>query len=175
MRQISNHQTSSRPPSNNSDAVSRQIKAKAGARRLLGCYRTGDANDPEVYISAVVAVLAQYPPDVIRSVTEPTTGLPSKLNWLPTVREVTQACEEIEGPRRRIREWEASARRQIQDRKPLQITDNRPRPTYEELVERCAKDGLFIGPKGVERVNPENVREKYGISQDQWNAIPNRT
>lgn len=166
--------TGSRKPSNSSDAVLRLTEAKAGARRLLGCYRTGDANDPEVYISAVVVVLAQYPPDVIRAVTEPTSGLSSKLNWLPTVREVTQACEEIEGPRRRMREWEASARRQIEARKPLQITDNRPRPTYEELVERCAKDGLFIGPKGVERVSPAKVREKYGISQEAWDAIPNR-
>lgn len=147
--------------------------AKEGARRLLGCYRAGDANDPEVYIAAVVAVLAQYPADVIRAVTEPTTGLPSRLNWLPTVREVTQACEEIEGPRRRTREWEAGARRQIEDRG--QITDSRPRKTYEQLQAELAEVGIFIGSRWAtaKPVNINEFREKYGITQDQWDAIPN--
>ncbi len=61
---------------------------------LLGCYRTGEANDPEVYISTVAAVLARYPEAVIREATG-IDGLPSKLKWLPTVSEVREECERI--------------------------------------------------------------------------------
>jgi hypothetical protein len=63
------------------------------ARILLGCYRKGDANDPEVYAGAMISVLSRYPESVARSVTEPATGLPSRLKWLPSVAEVVEACE----------------------------------------------------------------------------------
>jgi hypothetical protein len=45
------------------------------AKLLLGCYRTGDANDPETYVAAITAILARYPEEVITSVTHPATGL----------------------------------------------------------------------------------------------------
>lgn len=67
--------------------------AKKGAARLLGCYRVGDAHDPETYISAVVSVLARFPTEIIDRVTEPSTGLASKVKWLPTVAEVREACD----------------------------------------------------------------------------------
>ena len=73
---------------------------------LLGCYRKGDANDPDTYVAAITATLARYPEDVIRAVTHPATGLPIQKDFLPTVREVYLACEAIVQPRR-----EAEARR----------------------------------------------------------------
>lgn len=60
---------------------------------LFGCYRKADANDPEIYTMAVAATLAEYSPEVIEFVTDPRTGLPAKLKWLPTVAEVREACE----------------------------------------------------------------------------------
>src|SRR5260370_1162158 len=68
------------------------------AKILVGCFRKSDAADPEVYAAAVVAVLVRWPVDVITSVTEPATGLPSKLNWLPSIAEITKACEESYEP-----------------------------------------------------------------------------
>jgi hypothetical protein len=62
------------------------------ARLLFGCYRTGDANDPQTYVAAVTAVLARFPEDIITQVTHPVTGLPHLKSWLPTVKEVTDAC-----------------------------------------------------------------------------------
>lgn len=61
---------------------------------LFGCYRTGQANDPETYTMAVAATLAEYPPEVIEHVTDPRTGLPAKLKFLPSVAEVREACED---------------------------------------------------------------------------------
>ncbi len=61
-------------------------------KMLLGCFRSGDANDPEVYTSAVVAVLSDYPLSVINEVIDPRNGLPSKVNFLPTIAEIKEEC-----------------------------------------------------------------------------------
>lgn len=166
--------TGSPPLSNNSDAVSRMIAAKAGARRLLGCYRAGDANDPETYVSAVISVLARYPIEIIREVTEPATGLPGRSQWLPTVAEIRNECEVLTLREQRKVEREHQIREQLEARK--QITDQRLRPTYEELQRRCAEAGLYIGqgPKGLKPVTAKEISDKHGISEAQWNAIPNR-
>src|SRR5258706_8668910 len=68
--------------------------AAGRAKLLLGCYRTGDANDPETYVAAITAILARYPEEGITTVTHPATGLPSKKTWLPSVKEVADACDE---------------------------------------------------------------------------------
>jgi hypothetical protein len=62
-------------------------------RLMFGCYRKGDANDPDTYTAAIAAVLAEYPAEVIKAVTDPRTGLPRKVSWLPTVKEVSDACD----------------------------------------------------------------------------------
>ena len=64
------------------------------ARQLFGCFRKGDANDPDTYAAAIAAVLTRFPPEVVAHVTDPRTGLPSRSNFLPTVHEVRLACEE---------------------------------------------------------------------------------
>lgn len=43
---------------------------------------------------AVAATLAEYAQEVIEYVTDPRTGLPAKLKWLPSVAEVREACED---------------------------------------------------------------------------------
>jgi hypothetical protein len=60
---------------------------------MFGCFRKGEANDPDVYVAAITATLARYSEDIITAVTHPTKGLPIELDWLPSVRQVYQACE----------------------------------------------------------------------------------
>ncbi len=148
-------------------------EAKKGASRLLGCYRTGDANDPEVYISGVVAVLSRYTIEIIRAVTEPATGLPSKSNWLPTIAEIRKECDLLEERETRKAHLAKQLEEQFASReKPV---ETKPRPTYEELQRRCHDVGLMFGPKGS-RLPPLDVaafRQNHGISQEQWDAIPN--
>jgi hypothetical protein len=64
---------------------------------LMGCYRRGQAENPTVYVSAIAAVLARYSPAIVRTVTDPVKGLPSKCDFLPTVKEVHDACEALMG------------------------------------------------------------------------------
>ena len=104
--------------------------AKAGAARLLGCYRSGDAHDPETYIAAVVAVLAAYPAEVIRAVTEPASGIASTVKWLPAIAEIKEACE-ARMPSRSARwaeSWDRAAAAQLAQRQTLALTDRRRRP-----------------------------------------------
>lgn len=117
------------------------------AKLLLGCFRTGDATDPEVYTRAVVVVLADYPDDVIERVIDPRSGIPSRMNWLPTIAEIKSACEDIEGPRRRLREWDERAVLQIEARKQLAITDGRSPEEIQRRVQEIAADTIQrLGP-----------------------------
>lgn len=68
-------------------------QAAKAAQLLLGCYRKGDAADPDTYAAAIAATLAQFPEQVVRRVTNPVTGIPAKLAFLPAVAEVRQACQ----------------------------------------------------------------------------------
>jgi hypothetical protein len=110
------------------------------ARLLLGCYRRADAADPDVYVSAISAVLAKYPEDVITAVTDPAGGLPIKQDFLPTVREVYLACEEIVSPRREASAREERVKRQISERS--QPREAKPRPKTEDVSAMISIDSI---------------------------------
>jgi hypothetical protein len=94
----------------------RQNEAKLGATIILGCYRVGDANDPEIYVTAVIAVLSRYPIEVIRKVTDPAIGLPSESKWLPSVAEVREACDKALKPLADAVARDARVKRQLLER-----------------------------------------------------------
>ena len=107
------------------------------AKLLLGCYRTGEANDPDTYVAAVMAVLARYPEEVITSVTHPVTGLPSKKSWLPTVKEVSEACAHAHQPivENVIRLQRIKEQMEMRDRMA-----KGKRPTLEQLKAKYGPD-----------------------------------
>jgi hypothetical protein len=63
------------------------------AKTMLDFWRTGSANNTDTYLTAVAAILARYPEKVIYAVTSPTDGLPVKLTWMPSLKEIKDACE----------------------------------------------------------------------------------
>lgn len=78
----------------NEDGLQHLDFASDRARVLLGCYRKGEANDPQMYSAAVSALLAQYSRYVIEQVTHPLSGLASRTDWMPTLKELKAACEQ---------------------------------------------------------------------------------
>lgn len=130
------------------------------AMLLAGCYRKDDAADPEIYGDAIAAVLSQYPAEVVKRVTDPRTGLPSRLKWLPSVPEVQSACEEIYGPIRRAHEWEQGAKRQLEERKREEARAARP-----NLDELKAKYGPNWG------LNTEGTEEERERRQKHLDSI----
>lgn len=155
---------------------------------MLGQYRAGSAADPDIYVAGVAAILAEYPPETMRYVTDPRTGLAANpikdpdtgRAWkgLPDLADVKTACEMHYGPVRRAQQREVALQRQIAEAKAERAREEvrASRPSYEDLQRRCAEAGLFIG--GANRTSTpfgiESFREKFGVSEADWNAIPNR-
>lgn len=122
---------------------------------LLKCYRTGDANDPETYVAAVAAVLSHYPEQVITAVTHPVSGLPSNgKGWLPTVKEVSDACKAEMEP---IAQNEARLKRIREQMEMRDRMDAGEKPTYAELK---AKYGENWGISDIDPVKPKEPHPK---------------
>lgn len=159
----------------------RALYASERARLLLGQYRKGDANDPEIYVATVAAILSEYPPETMRYVTDPRTGIAANplsdpetgrvWTGMPDPANVKRACEMHVAPTRRLEQREAQIRAQFAERQQLAIRG--PRKTYEQLQTELAEVGIFIGVKSNAPINTNAFREQYGLSQEQWDAIPN--
>jgi hypothetical protein len=83
---------------------------------MFGCFRKGDANDPETYVAAITSTLARYPESVIIAVTHPGSGLPITRDFLPSVKEVYEACEARMGPHRQAEIWRKQVEKQLAER-----------------------------------------------------------
>jgi hypothetical protein len=131
---------------------------------LLGCYRTGDANDPQTYVAAITAVLARFPRDVITSITHPVTGLPSKKDWLPTVKEVFDACHAAYAP---ILENEARLKRIKEQLEMREREERGERPSMAQLKAKYGENwGIGEEPEktGMPKAqapNAEQLRHHY--------------
>jgi hypothetical protein len=129
------------------------------AQILLGCYRKDDAADPETYAGAVAAVLAEYPPDIVQRVTDPRSGLPSKLQWLPSVKEVRDACEELDN-RRRYQEQRAHQQaEQIAELKRLDAM-RQTRPTLAEMKAKYGENWGISGEDKTQEVERDRRRSE---------------
>jgi hypothetical protein len=87
---------------------------------LFGCYRRGDANDPETYVAAISAVLSLYDVDLIREVTDPRTGIQTTekhMTFMPQAGELKVYCEAIAARRHRLNHL-GSLQKPIQERLP---------------------------------------------------------
>lgn len=122
----------------------------------------------------MIAVLSAYPLEVVRDVVDPRCGLPSRVKWLPTIAEIKEECEELDGRRRRLQEWQERASRRQEEPKALDAPPPAPRKTYEEIQAEFAAVGIFIGnqPKRSSET-AETVRAKFNLTQEQWDALPN--
>jgi hypothetical protein len=75
------------------------------ARILLGSYRRGDANDPELYVAAITAVLSRFSSEIIREVTDPNTGIQTTekyMTFMPNAGELKVYCDSVASRRNRI-------------------------------------------------------------------------
>jgi len=85
----------------------------------------------------VTAVLAHFPEEVVTSVTHPVTGLPKKISWLPTIKEVNDACNEAIEP---IRQHEARLKRIKEQLEMREREDRGEKPTMAQLKERFGEN-----------------------------------
>lgn len=77
------------------------------AKLLFGCYRRGDANDPDTYVAAMAAVLARFDPELVREVTDPNTGIQTTekyMSFMPNAGELKVYCDAIAARQHRLQE-----------------------------------------------------------------------
>ena len=96
------------------------IMATERATLMFACWRKTDADTPQVFFDAAVAILADYPEEIIITVTDPRIGLPSRLKWPAQPSEVKEACEELMGPIRRRLEREQRIKDQLAERREFE-------------------------------------------------------
>jgi hypothetical protein len=96
---------------------------------LLGSSRTGEAHDPEIYITTIVRVLSDYPVEIANWVAE---RLPAKVPWLPKADEVRKACEEAYSTTRYVNEWQRQTAKQLAERHEFE-RDHGPMPDKPKL------------------------------------------
>jgi hypothetical protein len=99
-------------------------------RIMLGCYRDWGDRDPEIYTRAIVSVLARYPECVAIAVTEPATGIPSKIKRQPEIADVVEACETEMAPI--FRQYQRD-RIEGERRRALPAPPKGPKMTIEEM------------------------------------------
>jgi hypothetical protein len=166
-------------PLESSESLARAEHAATLAARLFSYYPPPDVGDPEEVLRGAVKIFLMYPREAVDAVCDPTRGLPSTLKWAPKLAEIRSALEEAMVPinwRLQQEQLAQQATAQIAERKPLQLTDGRERPTYDDLRAQCHAVGLMIGPKGsrMPPADPSATAKKYGLSRAQWDALPNR-
>ena len=130
-------------------AQGQQGFASLRAGMMFGCYRKQDANDPEIYVAAVTAILSEYPDSVIETVTDPRTGLPSKIKWLPTVAEVKAECESHMYRVRYQEAWNKRVAEQQADRDAERQSPETQKKIGDGLAQLVEQLKAGIGPSTV--------------------------
>jgi hypothetical protein len=112
---------------------------------MLSCYRKDETHNPEIYSSAVSAVLADgYSREIVDYVTDPRTGLPSRNKFLPSVAEVREACDERAAHIDRIKRYET-----LKPVPPREVPIVPGQITYREFLEHCKTTGARPRPIGA--------------------------
>jgi len=151
------------------------------AERLYSSYaRDPSGPDPRVFFTAAVAVLLHYPLEVAAQVNDPFWGLPGKSPHLPTPYDIKQFLESLMRPIREKAAWDQRCKEQIADSRKAK---EGVRQSMEEIEDEMAKRGIFL-PGYIKRSGqipgrnyetPETVRRKLGLTQEQWDALPDDT
>lgn len=119
-------------------------------KALCGCYRKDEASDPQVYAAAVAAIFDEYDDEIVQIVTDPRTGLPSKCQWLPTIKEVREACETLKQEMTDAIGRERDLQRQFSDRKKYEAEQaakrNRTPEQQAKVDAALAEAAAKLGP-----------------------------
>jgi hypothetical protein len=127
------------------------VEALEAAKGLLGCWRTGEANEPAIFIAAIAAVLQMYSHEVVQHICDPRCGMPFTNKWPPTSpHEVREACDlraDIIFGHEEMARREENERRRDQGVAVALPPPEVIKPTLEEMEARHGKGwGIETGP-----------------------------
>jgi hypothetical protein len=137
------------------------------ARNLVGMYPAREVHDAKAYAAGMTAVLMAHPADFVRRVCDPARGLPSRLKWLPTLADVTEAITAERNRRERI----ASNARYV-----IAHHDARKREAEEqaefEANRPSAEDRARQVAEAMARLKAMPIAEPPKVSQPGWKPSP---
>lgn len=158
-------------------------------RRLVDQFiDTGRISNPETFLTSLLTVMTHYPIEICEVIADPFDGLPGRQEKLPTPFAIRQLGEELMGPIRRQADRHRLYAQQHLDRieqKRLE-EDREHRETMEQIEERLAARGMYLSSYRKRRPDlfgtngephgetPESVRQKFGLTPEQWAALPDR-
>jgi hypothetical protein len=142
------------------------LEASRAAEILFGCYRTGGAAEPEIFVAGVAAVLSDYPAEIVQAVVDPRGGLPSRTQWLPTIAEVKTECERRMEPVRRQMERD----RRLEESARLLAGPTEPKPTMEEIKAKLGDDYGLEGGLVRKRAEPSDDEIKAKLARMEAEA-----
>lgn len=171
-------------PSLQREELQKEVVLDRQVRLFAGCFRRGEGDDPEVFMEACRHIFKNYSPEIVQQVIDPHNGLPSKQNFFPTAHEIKQAFDDALAPQRRAAFWKAKdeeVRRQFAEREAYE-QQRASNPRKEEVEAKLKAAGYWRDHRGKLQVGAPPVRltvgqfcEKYGITKEQFDAIPNQS
>lgn len=113
---------------------------------MFACYRKDDANNPETYCAAAAAILGDgYSREIVDYVTDPRTGIPSRLKFLPTVAEIRDACDARAAFVDRLNRYDG-----LKPTAPAAPPPTLPgQVTYGQFIKNCEANGRKPRPVGA--------------------------
>lgn len=123
------------------DQGGRTKLASYHAKLILGSYRADQANDPEIYVTAIAHLLSRYAPDIGARLTDPKNGIAGKYKFLPTVSEVREEAERMVEEDARPFKRSASIQRQLQEREEHERQDKaEPLAQRQQTAQRLQRE-----------------------------------
>lgn len=146
-------------------------------KRMMGSYPSLSLHDPQVYIAELVTVLTQYSLEIgERAIDKAKQESPK---YVPTVPQVKAACQEL----RRDDAWtyaveyEHRSQQQLEDRREREReTEREPLEHRQQVAERILAEyhSQVSQPQRQKIETPATVKAKYGLTDEQWDAIPDQ-
>jgi hypothetical protein len=147
--------------------------------RMLDCFRPSKGVDPQVFATAIVGILLQYPMDVVDEITSPVIGLPSRQEFMPSPFEVKQAAEKIMQPRRESQARAARIKAQLDERDAIEDQRRQPRKqSMRELEDEMHERGLDMPgwrarqARKIDATLRAEMSAKYGAAYDSIPDLP---
>jgi len=138
--------------------------AAAATHRLFSWCMMPDAGDPEVYLASVIAILREYPLEVMNALSDPRIGS-RVLKDYPTISQIRLACDVLYEPI--AREEERTHRKRLAEKTREQFPSRPPR-TSEEQQRINEKIAAWRRSQGI----PETGLPRRGSQAPELPYIP---
>lgn len=95
------------------ERAAREAHAEKCALVIFSAYNRADYNEPELFVANAVTMLAQFSEAVMSEVTNPRTGIHTRLKWPPKLPELREWCERVEAEHKARERRELLARHRV--------------------------------------------------------------